>query len=198
MKPYVSIDIETTGLDHDRCQIIEVGAVIDDWTTPFKLLPTFRCYVDHGEFRGQPFALSLHPKIFRYIATNGKDAEEEVDIVEPDCVGGIFQEWLGQNGIFPHARHITPAGKNFSSFDLQFLNKLPDWEECVPTQHRAADPGNLYWDPRIDLNGLPDTLTCMKRAGLQGEVAHTATEDAMIVVKLIRNWFINFSYAFKE
>ena len=32
--PYVSIDIEPTGLDPDTCQVLEVGAVADDWVKP--------------------------------------------------------------------------------------------------------------------------------------------------------------------
>ena len=65
MRPYVSIDIETTGLDWRTCQIIEIGAVIDDFKTAIVDLPTFRCYVDQGLFYGEPFALSMHAEIFR-------------------------------------------------------------------------------------------------------------------------------------
>jgi hypothetical protein len=54
--------------------------------------------------------------------------------------------------------------------------------------HRTIDPANLFWDPLID-RGLPNTKTCMERAGLDGEVAHTAVEDARVVCKLIRRAF---------
>jgi DNA polymerase III alpha subunit (gram-positive type) len=193
MKPYVSIDIETTGLDEDLCMVLEVGAVIDDWTSPVEDLPTFRCYVDNGDqIQGSPYALSMHPKILRYIATDGtsgEEGEEPIDILEPDCIAGLFRVWLESNGIHPDKRHITPAGKNFSSFDRQFLKKLPNWIEHVKMQHRAIDPGNLFWNPIVDTHGLPDTKTCMERAGIPGEVAHTAVEDAIVVVRLVRNWF---------
>lgn len=33
---YVSVDIETTGLDHDLCQIIEFTAVLADSAKPFQ------------------------------------------------------------------------------------------------------------------------------------------------------------------
>ena len=52
--PYVSIDIETTGLDPDTCQILEIGAVWDDWTKPIDQLPTYRRLVVHSEYRGTP------------------------------------------------------------------------------------------------------------------------------------------------
>jgi DNA polymerase III alpha subunit (gram-positive type) len=188
MKSYVSIDTETTGLDRDNHMLLEVGAVIDDWVTPIDELPTFHCYVDHAEdLVGSPYALSMHPTILRRIATH----EEGWDYLEPDCVAGLFDEWLMENGIDSDQHHITAAGKNFDSFDRQFLRRLPYWQANVKTQHRSIDPGNLYWDPRIDLQGLPDLKTCMERAGIQGEVAHNAVDDAIVVVKLVRHWFEN-------
>ena len=40
---YISIDIETTGLDPENCQILSIGAVIEDTLNqlPFEELPTF-------------------------------------------------------------------------------------------------------------------------------------------------------------
>ena len=52
--PYVSIDIETTGLDPETCQILEIGAVFDNWTLPIRDLPTFHCYVVHKQIVGSP------------------------------------------------------------------------------------------------------------------------------------------------
>ena len=193
MKSYVSIDIETTGLDPEKHQILEIGAVIDDWVSSVESLPTFRCYVDNGSLiQGHPYALSMHPKILRYIATNGKSREpdqERVVIVEQEHVAEYFLKWLQGWGIMPTKRHITAAGKNFSGLDYQFLRRLPKWEKFIPTQHRVIDPGNLYFDPRIDNGELPSMQTCMTRAGIPGTVAHTAVEDAIVVVKLIRTWF---------
>jgi oligoribonuclease (3'-5' exoribonuclease) len=186
MKPYVSIDIETTGLESGVCQVLEVGAVIDDWKRPIDDLPTFHCYVDNGELLlGNPYALSMHPTILRRIASR----EEGYRYLEPDCVAGVFLQWLLDHDIDPSKQHLTAAGKNFGSFDRQFLEQLPNWKEHVLTQHRCIDPGNLWWDPRVDEKGLPNTKTCMERAGIPGEVAHTAVEDAIVVVKLIRNWY---------
>ena len=80
---------------------------------------------------------------------------------------------------------LLAAGKNFASFDLQFLNQLPGFRKFIRFKHRFLDPAMLWWDPDLD-DGPPDTKTCMERAGLAGEVAHTAIEDALVVVKLIR------------
>ena len=193
MKSYISIDIETTGLDRDNHMVLEIGAVIDDWMSSIDSLPKFRCYVDNGPLiQGSPYALSMHPKILRYIATNGREREpdqEGIVIVEQEHVAEYFLKWLQKWGIMPVKRHITAAGKNFASFDRQFLKQLPDWEDFVKTQHRCIDPGNLYWDPTIDGQGLPSMKTCKERAGIPGEVAHTAVKDALDVVRLVRAWF---------
>ena len=52
--PYVSIDIETTGLDPESCQMLEIGAVWDDWTKPIDELPSYRRLVVHKEIAATP------------------------------------------------------------------------------------------------------------------------------------------------
>jgi DNA polymerase III epsilon subunit-like protein len=90
--------------------------------------------------------------------------------------------WLVENYIdLP----INIAGKNFASFDLLFLRQDNSFDYYIKYRHRFLDPAILYWRPGDDT--LPDTETCMKRAGIEGKVAHDAIEDAIVVVKLIRN-----------
>jgi len=76
---------------------------------------------------------------------------------------------------------ITPAGKNFASFDRSFL-KLCGFDKFF--HHRTLDPAPLFWRPEDEK--LPDSKTCMERAGLDGSVAHTAVADAVAVVRMIR------------
>lgn len=180
-EPYISIDIETTGLDPSYCQILEIGAVIDDWEQSIEYLPRFHCYVVNEHIIGEPYALGMHPVILRRIATEKKG----FDYLLPEDITFEFSYWLNRHDIFPDENHITPAGKNYASFDKQFLDKLPGWKDNIKTRHRTIDPGNLFWYPETD-RGLPNLKTCMQRAGIEGAVAHTAVEDALIVVKLIR------------
>ena len=77
------------------------------------------------------------------------------------------------------------AGKNYAGFDDRFLRCLPGWDVEKVFRRRVIDPGELYWNPLKD-SELPNTEECMKRAGLEGVVAHTALEDAKVVARLIQ------------
>lgn len=91
-----------------------------------------------------------------------------------------------KHGLDPENEKIVVAGKNYTSFDARFLRKITSWDKYVRVHHRILDPAALYWQPEIDGVELPDTKTCMERAGITGEVAHTAVEDARTVALLIR------------
>ena len=62
---YISIDIETTGLDPETCQILEIGAVWDDWTKPIDELPIYHRLVYHKEYRGNAYALALNANLLK-------------------------------------------------------------------------------------------------------------------------------------
>lgn len=186
---FVSFDIETTGLDPETCQTIEIGAVIDDWLTPLADPPTFHVYIKRDHYSGQPYALSMHSTIFRRIATE----EEGYRYLYSKDVGTAFKTWVELNHAClyrdPSCMDLSydrfnVAGKNFAMFDDRFLRKLPEFGKFFRYRHRVIDPAILFWDPLTD-DKLPDTKTCMERAGLSGEVAHNALDDAKIVVKLI-------------
>lgn len=177
--PYVSIDLETTGLDPDRCQILEIGAVWEDWTRPLKELPTYRRLVIHEEYRGSAFALAMNADLLRQLS-----GERQPWFLDEDQVADDMAEWLKTTCGWDGSTGLTPAGKNFASFDRQFLKKLPRFEKTVRLHHRTLDPAILYWCPEDEK--LPDSKTCYQRAGMDGKVAHTAVEDALAVVRLTR------------
>lgn len=191
---YCSIDIETTGLNPDTCQIIEIGLVLDDFRTPLHELPKFHAYVYHDQIIGEPYALSMHSVILRRIAEyQSWAAKKDESIPRPhpefmflraDYVVANLLGWLERNNVKRESGKITPAGKNFAAFDLQFIKRLRDAER-LQFKHRTFDPAMCFWNPLED-DGPPDTKTCMQRALMEGEVAHTALEDAIGVVKMIR------------
>ncbi len=238
---YVSIDIETTGLDETKCQTLEIGAVLDDWTKPIAELPIFRRIVAWDQVVGTPYAMSLNAGLLKAIGTraNEKPTAPEDALIQlvkqtgskdipvnrilnhlrspiswhdipnfllkcpdlhpevlkfaanppmPCCfckdhqLANLFSIWLKANGVDP--KHIQAAGKNFAAFDMQFLKRMPVFEDLIAFRHRIIDPAILYWEP--DDEKLPDSKTCYERAGYDSKVAHTAVEDAQAIVWLVR------------
>jgi DNA polymerase III epsilon subunit-like protein len=91
---YVSIDLETTGLNPHLHQILEFGAVIDDLSKPLNIdkLPRLHFYIDNGNITGDPYALTLNAGIIKTI--NEKKIKEKDtlcrprDLVFPGNIGG--------------------------------------------------------------------------------------------------------------
>jgi hypothetical protein len=118
MMSYVSIDIETTGLNSERHQILEIGAIIDDFENPLPLeqLPKFHCYLHHEEVIGEPYALALNSEILRKISDHDNEKYMFCEVGE---VASKFREFLDYNGL----DKITAAGKNYEI--------LPSLSECL-------------------------------------------------------------------
>jgi hypothetical protein len=186
---YVSIDIETTGLNPDTCQVLELGAVIDDLVTPFCQLPTFRYRVKREQYTGEPYALSLHSKLFEDLAILDYNYDNPNDIIghEKNLIVH-FACWLGRNEIRP--RDFVAAGKNFAKFDASFLQRLPKADK-INWHHRVLDPGFMYTLPTDKI--MPPTNICIARAGIDvSEIPgspHSAIHDALVVCALAREGF---------
>lgn len=201
---YLSIDIETTGLNPETDQIIEIGAVLDNLKEhkPFNLLPKFHTYVKRERYSGQPAALAMHSKIFSKIAKN----VEGYQYCWPNQVTDILGSFLLEN--IPVDKRekrdgkddsysLNVAGKNAGGFDLLFLGKLARKDMDANgslsfgpfhVRKRCLDPAILYFDPETD-TCLPSLTECLKRASIPVEVTHTAVEDAMCVVQLLRKYY---------
>lgn len=67
---YVSIDIETTGLDREKHQVLEVGAIIEDTNNPlpFDEIPRFKCIIGWEELMGSVFAINMNSRIVKILA----------------------------------------------------------------------------------------------------------------------------------
>lgn len=187
---YVSIDLETTGLRPDRHQVIEFGAVIENTRkkTPLQDLPRFKRILRHEDYTGQAFALNLNARIFRELVT----PTGAVAVCEPHELAAQFKTFLLNNGFAAEEKgyvYILAAGKNFASFDLLFLNKLPNWRDQIHISHKVLDPVMYYIDFERD-ESLPSLEECKRRAGFQDPaVSHDALDDALDVVRLLRQQY---------
>jgi oligoribonuclease len=215
---YVSIDIETTGLNPSDSDILEFVAVLDDTEKDelVKDLPYFRAVLLKPRYSTDAFCAHLHHTLWEEIRIAcqksfnicegsfwGRYDVKKGDIMVwenieenkasqfpltlytvPEMLRIRFVEWLTkQTG---NTDSITPAGKNFGAFDLQFLNALPCrlGPDKWPFKHRALDPSSLYYE-KGDMC-LPNLQTCLTRARIISEVQHTALEDARDIVRVIR------------
>lgn len=162
---YISIDVETTGLDWDHCQILEIGAVYDDTDKPFQEAKLFSEVARMDAIRGEPYALQMNAHIIRASMKRG--------IYN---LTAAFGSWLGEG-------KTTPAGKNFSSFDARFLET--GGFDMSRLRHRVLDPGSMY---AMSTDAQPpDLKTCCLRAGFEPfGPAHRGLPDALTVCRLIR------------
>jgi oligoribonuclease len=184
---YISIDIETTALDPEKGQMIEFAAVVDRFDGEIDQLPAFRRLIlpKDGLIRGTAFALAMNAQILYEI---DQVMKESVGFNPQFCyaheLGRQLRHWLDSVGFGYEKPSI--AGKNVAGFDFRFLRAETDFFETVKPIHRALDPGPMYWRRELDGFGVPDTATCMRRAGLDPDVKHRALEDARAVCRLIR------------
>ena len=183
---YFSIDLETTGLDPINDQILEFGCVMEDTNNikPLNDLKSFRMFIDNGRITGGAFALQMNHEILRKIATK----EKGYNYCSPDELGRKFFDWLKEvypEGIKDGRYSINVAGKNFGTFDNNFLNNNENFGKYVRIRQRIIDPGILYTKWHED-ETLPNLDTCLERCNIDSTVSHNAVEDALDVISVLR------------
>lgn len=108
---YVSIDIETTGLDPEKCDILSIGAVIEDTDNPLHLdqLPSFHVAIKRENISGSMFAINMNKDlietIVNYQVAKGTDAKLDIvnksgmKFLHEDEVAIEFYYFLYANGL---------------------------------------------------------------------------------------------------
>lgn len=195
MSKYLSIDLESTGLDQD-CLIVEFAAI------PF-------C-TDPQEIR-KDLAISFYIKcppfdeikqsLNEWVQENMKDVLVKAyqEGIDPQDFRPKMQAYLESTEIknyFGADERIIIFGKSINAIDLPFLNRDLGWEFMRKYfSHRTNDlTSNVYaW---IDMKLLPPECESgselMKFVGL-GDVAHTAFEDAYNTAKMYLDLLKKFS-----
>ena len=141
---YISIDIETTGLDEEKNQILSIGAVIEDTLNPipFDELPKFHGVIKRENISGNVFAINMNKDLIDIMVQygNAKSQDEKNDIVhmtgmqfynEEDIVEALFH-FCYDNGLvepdpdFLHKHVKTVNGKTYpiltSNMPKTYLN----------------------------------------------------------------------------
>lgn len=190
---YVSIDIETTGLDPNTHDILEIAAVLDDLKNPWPIkdLPVFHYHVN----KTTPYCVDV-----KAIKVHGRNILADISykiendspyICYPEEIFTRLSNFLYSHGYedYKESFCLNVAGKNFSTFDLPFLQKIDKKHWCnISFRSRVIDPAILYFDAKKD-DHLPNLETCLQRANIREKVSHNAVDDAIQVIKLIRHKF---------
>ncbi|HET9502606.1 MAG TPA: hypothetical protein VFO93_03645 [Hymenobacter sp.] len=191
---YVSLDLETSGSDPLRHQVLELAAVVEDTrrtaTTPLTELPSFRRALRHPELTGTAGALALNARLLEELAD--KTNADAPDICTPAEVLPQLRAFLLANGFKTDAKDrvsFTIAGKNIGVFDIPFLRQLPGWGTIIRAEPAVLDPAAFYLNWHKD-SRLPSMLICQARSGVpEPHVAHEALADALEVVRLLRPFY---------
>ena len=196
---YISIDIETTGLDRENDQVLEIGAIIEDTYNPlpFDKIPKFHAIIEHDRYEGGAYAINMNQRIFKILAEQPRTEHElnqyvtKHNIVQADGVVIDFYYWCTQHLQNKPKDTQTPvkcvvAGKNYIDFDKPFLHRLPEWNKYFAFHRRALDPGTLFTDFIMDKNP-PSLEQCLERAGIEDTVVtHDAIKDSWQVIQVLR------------
>lgn len=202
---YISIDIETTGLDPELNDVLSIGAIIEDSANPlpYEECPKFHAAIVRHQITGSPRAINMNADLIEAIG-GWLEPKDEYSRNEIETTTGLtfyyeenvvlaFHKFLFENGLTDSAEvtskmkpvTITVAGKNFASFDKLFLERLPRWKQAIRIKQRILDPAILYVDWKAD-SDVPNLNKCKERAGIQGAVTHNALEDAWDVIEVLR------------
>lgn len=165
---YVSIDVETTGLDTERCSILELAMVFEDTSkpnTPVEELLIFHGYMQQERPYWEPFAKRMH-----------KESGLLKEVREKGWPASMF--WREVYEALRSGMPWTVAGKNVAGFDLQFFpSHIRDL-----FSHRVIDPGSVFWG-EMPIRSLSE----LKRDfGLPEAVSHRALDDARDVIRVLR------------
>lgn len=180
---YVAMDTETTGLDPERHQILQLAMVLEDTTkpeVPVEELPTFCRFIYHSDIVGQQQAIHMNAWIFAEMEgpkAPRYPAESEHETIEQAV------NWLGEMRRRTAESRLTAAGKNVAGFDMRFLP--PDIRGFF--LHRVIDVGSVFVDWSKPC--LPSLNELVIQSQIRLEQTHDALEDARDVIRLLRQTY---------
>lgn len=171
--PYVSIDIETTGLDKQKSHVLQLSAIYDNGKT-IRKLPTFDRVIKWSVIaHREKYAMNLNRDLLLRASNNDR-------VVSIAQARSDFNKWL--NSVQPLGR-FTAAGKNIQGFDIPILANPVNKFRLNRFLVRVLDPGSMYTN---EFNHVP-TLSEINKVTGRKAVTHNALDDCWDVVYAIRH-----------
>lgn len=171
MKPYLAIDIETTALQPDKGQILQIAAIYDNG----ERLDTYNYYIATNKITGELPAITMNSPLLQRMQ------DKSIDTVPLNYVRAVLREQIERYTLLDSGK-LSLAGKNVAGFDLPWLKHFGF---DLPVSHRVIDVGSLYFP---DFRYVPSLSEINKRLGRKA-VSHNALADCFDVVAAIRAKF---------
>lgn len=91
---YVSIDIETSGLDHEKHKVLSIGAIIEDTEKklPYEECPKFNAIVLQNEITGSPRAITMNKEIISMIGDYIEGTDETRHLMNTHSDYSFYKE----------------------------------------------------------------------------------------------------------
>ena len=216
---YVSIDIETSGLNHDMNHVLSIGAIIEDTAKklPYEELPKFNAIVLQNNIQGSPRAITMNKEIISLMGEYLEGTDEVRGVLnnnsgyqfyEEENVIKEFYTFLWCNGFSAMdslSTHVNgklmpiidskakPITLNVAGKNFGTFDKL--FLQELPWWQKLIRTRQRILDPAIlcvdwaNDTSLPSLTTCKERMNVEGIVTHNALEDAWDVIELLRKFY---------
>ena len=207
---YYSIDVETTGLNTEKCELLEFAALMED-TNNLKSredIPTYEKIIIRDFMCGQPGAFHMNNRIMKILSeyehaelkgvfASGYNLIHEGNLARDfyyfslEHYAGMDKEKvddLRRRKKMDRKLKIWVAGKNFSAFDKIFILRIPEFSRYFQIVHRVADPSTIYTD-FINDEAFSNLPTILERLDLDSNISHKASDDAWNVIQALRPFY---------